>query len=206
MKLVSLFIISGLYATTTLAQPVVTTPDGRLTAELPVPITINFSGGGLQQFDLTISSEQVNLIQASKKGEIGIRQISTRFQAPNASVDVGVNATNTPPFRTTKTLDLPAPAVIPEDRADATAIIGKNSYSFTRSGKDVETKNMPGRFAFFVKNASSRRHYVNEVEVELTKGDKREIVTIKGSPYWYEPLMVIEGDFDSGSVKRVVSD
>jgi len=206
MKFVPLIIIAGLYTTTAFAQPVVTTPGGRVTAGLPVPIAINFAGEGQKQFDVTIASEGVNLIQASKQGEIGIRQISTRFQALSARVEVSVSAPDTEPFQTTNTLDLPAPAVIPEDRADAVAIIGKNTYSFIRSGKDVETKNAPGRFAFFVKNASSRKHYVTEMEVELTKGDRREIVRIKGSPYWYEPLMVIEGNFDSGAVIRVVSD
>lgn len=206
MKLLALFTMAALCASAVHAQPVITTPKGRVTASLSMPIKIDLPDGSRKQFDISIESEGTNLIQISTSGDIKIHSISTRFQALSANVGVSVATPSAAPYRTERTLDIPAPAVIPEDRDESKGIIGGSEYTFVRGGKEIQGKITPGRFAFFIKNAASRKYFVNEVEVELTKAGRRSTLKIKGSPYWYEPLMVIEGDFETGKVLQVVAE
>lgn len=206
MKLLALFTMAALCASAVHAQPVVTIPSGRLKTSLAVPIKIDLPDGSRKQFDIGIESEGTNLIQVSASGDIEIRSISTRFQALSANVGVSVAAPSAAPYRTERTLDLPAPAVIPEDRHESTATIGGSEYTFVRGGKEIVGRITPGKFVFVIKNAASRKHFVNEVEVELTKADQRSTMRIKGSPYWYEPLMEIEGDFETGKILQVVAE
>jgi hypothetical protein len=206
MKSSLFFILIALMSAAVQAEPVITIPKDRVTAGYAIPIKIDLSNENRKQFDINIMSDGINLIQVSASGDVDIRSVSTRFQALSANVGVSVASLGTPLFKTDRTLDLPAPAVIPDDQAMVMAIIGKTSYTFIRAGKEVQTKNSSGRFAFFVENAVSRKHFVNEVDIELVKGEQRATVSIKGSPYWFEPLMVLEGDFDTAKVIRIVAD
>jgi len=205
MKFFVLLMAFVMSASTVNAQPAVTTPSDRVTAALPIPIKVDLPEGSRKQFDISIESAGTKLIQISASGSIDVYSISTRYQAFKANVSVSVASPSAPPFRTERTLDLPEPAVIPEDREESMAILGPVKYTFVRGGTEVHGRINPHKFTFVVKNAASRKHFVNEVEVELTKSGQRSILKIKGSPYWYEPLMVIEGDFDTARIIQVVA-
>lgn len=206
MKLSAMLVMAALSISYVHAEPVVTTPSGRLTPNLAIPIKIELPKGNQNNFDISIASGGVSLIQVSTSGDVTVRAIATRFQATSSNVRVGLATLGETIYQTDRFLDISEFPTIPEDRDRATYMIGKTTYNLTRGGKEVELRNSPGKFIFFVKNAASKKHYVNEVEIELTKADLRSTVKVKGSPYWYEPLMILEGDFDAGAILRVVSD
>lgn len=188
------------------AESIVQTPSGRVTAGLPVPIVIKL-GHPTKDQKIEISSGGQKILSITKPEGVTINKISTRFQGISKEIITTITYKNGLEEQHNNTLDLPFAATVPDDQEIKKSEIGGRVIEFTRRGTEYQTsrKNL-GDFGFYIKNAASMKHYVNRVTVGFPTDSGIINVTVLGSPYWFEPLVIFSGDFKEPSILDVASD
>lgn len=194
------------FLTSVYAESIVQTPTGRLTAGLPVPIVIKLDQPSKEQ-NIEITSGGQRILFITKSEGIKISQISTRFQGISKEVATTITYKDGLKEQLNSVLDLPFTSSVPDDQESKKSEMGGGKvFEFTRRGTEYQLRKGAGVFGIFVKNAASMKHYVNSVVIAFPTDSGTSNITVSGSPYWFEPLVIFNGDFKEPSVLEVISD
>lgn len=182
----------------------VTTPGGRLTAGLPVPIQIDIEYPQ-NPFTVDIVSGGNKIITITKNGSIPIKMISTRFQGVAKEINTTISYADGSQESHSNFIDLPTPASIPNDVVRKNSDLGGKIFEFTQKGKDYTLKQVGDQTKILILNAVSKQHFVNEATIKFTNGKTNSLVKVFGSPYWFEPFVVFQGNYDNATMQGIQS-
>lgn len=190
------FLISS---STVLANLSITLPTDQISTYIPTPILISLPSNS-SNFDLRLTSGASQVLNIKSTGAIAVSKISTRFRAVDKSINVSLKGNSPASGEASGTLTLKDVIKPPFDAADEKVLIGPTEYIFVKGSKELLQKSTGGNIRFFVKNAVSQSSYIKKVDIELSKGSEKTILTIYGSPLWWHPFISIDGDFTDSRI------
>lgn len=198
------FLFATSFLSSSFAKDEVITPSGIIDTELAIPIIIKIDSPR-SDFTVHIQSDNRTLFKISKKGPIAVNLISTRFRGISNSVTTVISYNNQSPKIYKNELNLSSIARTPENSSPRISKIGDTTYDFKPRGTNFLFRKSQGALNFVIFNAASMSSFVNEALLELKEPNSTTKVVLNGSPYWYEPLIRIEGIFSDAEVLNIVS-
>lgn len=194
----SLLVFSGCL----LANPIIALPTDELSSYIPTPINITLPKNS-SNIDLKLTNGGISVLSVKSFGNIAIAKVSTRFRAVDKLVKVVLTTNGISAGESTGFINLKDVVKTPFDAGQERVLIAGTEYIFVKGGKELLEKSSNGNIRFFVKNAVSQNSYIKKVDIELTNGSEKSILTIEGSALWWHPYMSIDGDFTGARILDV---
>lgn len=204
LKILSLMCLITLLVTPSHGSSIVQTPTGLLSSNLPIPININIEYPN-KDFEIEIISNNERIIRVEKKGSIDINLVSTRFQASSDNIITIITYSEEEPRKYVNNLNLTSTAVIPDNSNLRVSTLAGTKFDFTSNGTEYRLRTSEDTFRLLILNAVSRSNFVNLAEVQLTGRSTSGKITINGSPYWFEPLISVRGNFTEAKIINIQS-
>ena len=180
------------------------TPTGRITAGLPVPVTINIDKSE-KDFTINISIDSQTVMSIEKTGAIQVSSIGTRFQATGSRIKTIIKFNDGTNEVFENILDLVSATVISDKTETRKSEIGGSLVEFENKGTEFLERKSVGKHLLLVRNASNLKHFVNQVDLQLKNTVQTSNVKIFGSPSWFEPMIIVSGDFSDSMVMSISS-
>lgn len=187
------------------AQVIAQLPNDEVTTGLSIPALISNASGFEKNTEINLAGASGKYISVKSNDAHLLTSVSTRFRGIDRQVNIKVIKDKITILDYEHQLKFKAPAVVPDDVSEVKSTIGKTTMNFVRSGTDTEHRLSPGRFVVVVKNAASKKFYIDYLLIELDRAGTKNIIRVEGSPYWFEPLIVLEGTFETARVLEVKS-
>jgi hypothetical protein len=189
------------------AKVTVQYPTDLLSPDFSVPITLKIDQpAALRRIQIRGQRETFMTINLPENNPI--YEIGTRFTLVDDVI--GVTTTNSSAKTITQGFRLNAPklARVPQDRGDTERRIGERNILFEKKGVGYLVRQKPGggEVHLLIQNAVSQDHFVKKVVINLLTPSGMKTVEIEGSPFWFEPMIIIKGDFQDASVMSVTSE
>jgi hypothetical protein len=188
------------------AQVTVQYPNDLVSPDLPLPINLKIDNPNLVR-KIEIRGQHDTFMTINLPEGNPVTEIGTRFTLVDDVI--GVASTDSAGKTTTQGFKLNAPnkAQVPQDRGDTERKIGSGTILFKKSGVGYLIRRKPegGEVRLLIQNAASRSHFVEKVTINLATSTGMKSVEIQGSPFWFEPMLILKGDFSDSSVASVVT-
>ena len=161
-----------------------------------------------QEFVINITSNGNHIMTFKKTGKVEVDQIASRMRSTAADIHFEIsyedgtqeNITNSPVYKDQG-------VVIPDDAEVLEGSVGggEKAKVFKKKGIKAKLIQKYGMSGILIANAVSKKHFVNKATLKLKNGSEISYVTIEGSPYWFEPLVIYKGVFDDSEKVEIVS-
>ena len=187
------------------AQVIALLPSDEVITNLPIPVKVSNASGFGKNTEINLAGASGKYISVESNDAHLLTSVSTRFRGIDRQVYVKVLSDKITLLDYEHQLKFKAPALVPDDVSEVKSTIGKTTMNFVGGGTDTKQSLSPGRFVVVVKNAASKKSYVDYLLIELDRAGTKNIIRVEGSPYWFEPLIVLEGTFETARVLEVKS-
>lgn len=192
-----------LITTKVFGQSALITPKDKIDHTLPVPFELLISKPS-SEYEVTINIGSEKAIYIIKEGNVPVHVISSRLIPSDKLIEATITYSDgvVESHEARLKLDqIRSPAI---KNMSEIKSFGRRTFVMEPRGTESLIKVQQGKATFVVLSHVSRESWIENVTLELSNAIEKSKISIKGSPYWYEPLMVLEGSFDSGIISDTV--